>query len=71
MYIATDGVFDQENNDNKFYGKKGFVDFVSSHNKLDYQAQHQLLVKSIDDFKGTKAQNDDITVVGLKLKPKI
>ena len=67
LYLATDGIIDQEGGNDSRFGKSKFEKLILKHNEKTFSEQKKLLVESFNDFKSDFEQSDDITVVGLKL----
>ncbi|CAA6824288.1 MAG: Response regulator containing a CheY-like receiver domain and an HD-GYP domain [uncultured Sulfurovum sp.] len=68
LYITTDGMPDQEGNDNSRFGIERFKKFIVENQNISLSEQYQELQKLFKDFKGHTQQSDDITVVGLNFK---
>ena len=66
LYIATDGIVDQEGKENSRYGKKHFEELIVNHNSKPFQKQKELIEQSFIEFKGECQQSDDITILGLQ-----
>jgi serine phosphatase RsbU (regulator of sigma subunit) len=68
VYLFTDGFADQ------FGGPKGkkfryeqFKKMLAANSLLTMEEQHQILVKTFDDWKGTNDQVDDVCVFGVRI----
>ena len=68
LYIATDGIIDQEGKENSRYGKKRFHEFILMHNAKPFKKQKELLKQSFIEFKEECKQSDDITVLGVQFR---
>ena len=66
MYIATDGIFDQEGKGKTRYGIDKFESKIVEQNQQSFEVQRNFIVDSFNDFKQDIKQTDDVTVVGLK-----
>jgi serine phosphatase RsbU (regulator of sigma subunit) len=66
LYIATDGIWDQEGEREAIYGRKRFEALIKKICHKSFAEQKELIEKEFYDFKGNKRQTDDITVVGLQ-----
>lgn len=68
LYISTDGILDQESENNNRYGKARFEQFIIDNHHKRFHQQLKLLKESFLEIKGSLEQSDDITVVGLEFK---
>lgn len=68
LYITTDGMPDQEGENNKRYGTERFTKFILKHESLSFKEQYKELEKGFESFKGDCKQSDDITVMGLSFQ---
>ncbi len=68
LYLATDGFQDQfgGENDTKFM-KKNFRALLAEIGDLQFNIQRSRLLKTLNRWQGDKIQNDDITVIGIKI----
>ncbi len=68
LYLATDGFQDQfgGENDTKFMKKK-FRLSLQEIGYLQFNIQRSRLLKTINQWQGNNIQNDDITVIGIKI----
>lgn len=66
LYITTDGIPDQEGNDNHPFGKERFKQILLDNHHLPLSEQYAVLQESFVNFKGEQVQNDDITAIGLR-----
>ena len=68
LYIYSDGYVDQFGgpNDEKFK-KKPFKQLLVDISDLPSNQQKEILVKTHDDWKGEKAQVDDIIIIGIRI----
>ncbi|MCH9740344.1 MAG: SpoIIE family protein phosphatase [Epsilonproteobacteria bacterium] len=66
LYIATDGLTDQEGVNNTRYSIEQFKKLIMRNHMLSFDEQYQYIKKSFIDFKGDCEQSDDITVFGLE-----
>lgn len=64
FYFATDGLLDQEGEDGTRFGAKRFEAFLWAHHEQSLMEQYQIFQGEIETFSGTKAQLDDMTVLG-------
>jgi len=68
LYIATDGIIDQEGENNTRYGKSKFQDLIIKNSNEGFEKQKDKIISSFLNFKNEFEQSDDITVIGLELK---
>ena len=68
LYLATDGYQDQfgGENDTKFM-KKNFKALFEEIGNLQFVIQRSRLLKILNKWQGNNIQNDDITVIGIKI----
>ena len=66
LYLATDGIIDQEGGNDSRFGKGKFERLLLEHHKKPFSEQKQLLLDSFENFKSDFEQSDDITVIGLQ-----
>ena len=68
LYLATDGIVDQEGENNTRFDDELFQEILLSNNKKDFTTQKNLINDIFDNYKKDLEQSDDITIVGIKLK---
>jgi phosphoserine phosphatase RsbU/P len=67
-YINTDGFLDQAGGEKGFgLGEQGFTDLLTKITSSEIFDQKALLQNALTTFKGSHAQRDDITVLGMKI----
>lgn len=66
LYIATDGIMDQEGLNNTRYGRKEFERFLIRNSNNTMNNQKKELISVFKNFKKQLEQTDDITIIGLK-----
>jgi len=66
LYISTDGIYDQEGENDTRYSKKKFEELIQSIYKKSLNKQKKDIILSFEKFKIDFEQSDDITVIGLK-----
>lgn len=67
LYLTTDGYIDQfGGTNNKKFGSKRFKELLATIVHLDSSKQNQLINSTFYQWKGDKAQIDDITLIGIK-----
>lgn len=67
LYIATDGIIDQEGvKKYSRYGKKRFEELILSNNQSLFKEQKRRIQESCTAFKFQNEQTDDITILGMQ-----
>lgn len=66
LYIATDGIYDQEGVNKSRYGIDKFEKLILDINDSSFDEQKDKVLSSFNEFKQNFKQSDDLTVVGLK-----
>ncbi len=66
LYLATDGIVDQEGDDNGRFGIERFENLLTEIGDEPMQKQKERIMESFANFKKSQRQTDDITVVGLR-----
>ena len=66
LYLATDGIIDQEGEDDERYGKVKFEKLILENHTKTISKQKDIIQKDFKDFKSDFEQSDDITVIGIK-----
>ncbi|UZR93390.1 PP2C family protein-serine/threonine phosphatase [Chondrinema litorale] len=67
IYLTTDGLLDQNNKNNRKFGKQKFSELLNQVNKLPLKEQHAIFEKALDDHQEGVPQRDDITVICVKV----
>lgn len=68
LYLTTDGLIDQDNNERRRFGSRRLRTLLQSDfSEKPIQEQQMKLEQILDNFRGNAVQRDDITVVGIKL----
>jgi serine phosphatase RsbU (regulator of sigma subunit) len=67
VYLATDGIIDQNGPDRKRFGSKRFEDMIVSNFGLSIKEQKENINGEIDNYMQSEEQRDDITLLGLKI----
>jgi serine phosphatase RsbU (regulator of sigma subunit) len=68
FYLTTDGYLDQNGGaKNLPFGRTRFEAVIEKYFSEELAEQDRLLLEELEAYKGTEAQIDDITVIGLKL----
>ena len=69
FYMVTDGFLDQNGGTKGYpYGKKQFKQLLLDNYQLDFAKQKKIYLETIDQYRGTEDQTDDMTFVGLKIR---
>ncbi|NPA55712.1 MAG: SpoIIE family protein phosphatase [Epsilonproteobacteria bacterium] len=75
FFISTDGYFDQNGGKKGFpFGKKRFMQIIAKHYQEPMQDLKQILIDELQKWQNAvlnNEQNDDITVIGLEIPPKV
>ncbi len=66
LYIATDGYYDQEGENDTQYGKKEFERMILENSNNTMQKQKENIIQIFEEFKSDYEQSDDVTVLGLR-----
>ncbi len=67
IYLFTDGITDQPDNQRNRFGIVRFRDMIRANHHLAMADQKQVYEKALTDFSGYQEQRDDITFVGLMM----
>ena len=67
IYLSTDGMVDQNNRENKKYGKRKFGDLLSRIYQKPISEQKIIFENELDDHQKDIEQRDDITVIGVEV----
>lgn len=67
LILYTDGVVEAENEAGQQFSVERLAELVSSHSQLNANDLIALIHDSLQSFRGTRAQQDDITLVVLKV----
>lgn len=67
LYLSTDGIVDQSNNERKRFGKARLRDLLAGLTHLPMKEQKTIVEQALADFQAEEAQRDDITLLGVKL----
>jgi len=66
IYMLTDGIIDQENENGEYYGKKSFRNFIANNHTKPLDEQKELLIDELNEFGKNIPQTDDITIIAIK-----
>ena len=67
IYMASDGIGDQNNYDRKRYTRKRLVNTLQESVALNMHEQRDFIWNDLQNFKGECVQRDDITVLGIEI----
>ncbi|MFW5721634.1 MAG: PP2C family protein-serine/threonine phosphatase, partial [Bacteroidota bacterium] len=66
IYLSTDGLIDQNNENRKRFGSKKLKEIIEKNISEPLAKQQQIIEEELDNFQGNAEQRDDITLIGLK-----
>ncbi len=66
LYIATDGIVDQEGADESRFGKTRLENMIQNISSETMDKQEEMIKNEFTRFKGDIEQSDDVTVVGVR-----
>ncbi|MCC5945480.1 MAG: SpoIIE family protein phosphatase [Bernardetiaceae bacterium] len=67
IYLTTDGYADQFSPEREKYGSLRFKGLIGLHSDLPFEEQRRKLDSEISKYQGDTPQNDDITIMGIRL----
>ena len=67
IYMASDGIGDQNNYDRKRYTRKRLVNTLQESVAHNMHEQRDFIWNDLQNFKGECVQRDDITVLGIEI----
>jgi serine phosphatase RsbU (regulator of sigma subunit) len=67
VYLFSDGYIDQQNENEKKFGIKRFREIIDEINTKSMKEQKKILLDELKEHKKNWTQQDDITVLGIKL----
>ena len=67
LYLSSDGLIDQNNNERKKFGTKKLVETMNSLKSKDLSVQKQELEIILDEHQSGTEQRDDITFLGIRV----
>ena len=67
IYMASDGIGDQNNYERKRYSTKRLVAVLQDSVNLEMSRQRDYIWSDLEAFKGVCSQRDDITVMGIEI----
>lgn len=66
FYMVTDGFTDLLNEENRRFGTRRFKELLRENSLLPFENQKEILIQSMNSFRGNKERPDDLTVVGFR-----
>ncbi len=67
LYLTTDGIIDQVNENRKRFSSTRLLSVLYNNLSNPMEKQGKILEKRLEDFRGDSEQRDDITVIGIKI----
>ncbi|WP_375562926.1 SpoIIE family protein phosphatase [Bernardetia sp. OM2101] len=67
LFLTSDGLIDQPNQDRKKYGTKRFLEKISEWGHLPISMQKMSLLEDLENFRNKEEQRDDITIMAINL----
>lgn len=67
LFLTSDGLIDQPNQDRKKYGTKRFLNKISEWGHLPIPIQKTSLLEDLEKFRNKEEQRDDITIMAINL----
>lgn len=69
IYLTTDGFVDQNGGEKGFpFGRKKFQQLLEENYRLPFTEQREQFINTIERYRGEEEKNDDMTVVGIKIR---
>ena len=68
FYMSSDGITDQNNLSRQRFGRKKFINILSTYATSSLEEQKQQIENALDNFSNGADQRDDITVVGIRIE---
>lgn len=65
LYLTTDGIMDQNDEDRKKFGTPKFLEKINEIGTKEINQQKQIIEAELDKHQGEEQQRDDITIIGL------
>ena len=67
IYLHSDGLIDQNNEERKKYGSTRFIALINQIGKADLEHQENKIVEALEAHQDKEEQRDDISIWGIKL----
>lgn len=68
VYLSSDGLTDQNNNERKRFGTSKLKELIENNISTSLKEQKEIIEKELNDFQKDEEQRDDITLIGFKIK---
>jgi serine phosphatase RsbU (regulator of sigma subunit) len=68
LFIFTDGLYEEFNSQMDEYGEKNIADFLLKNKELPLEELGKGLIKDVQTFMDRKSLNDDLCLLGIKIK---
>ena len=68
MYLSSDGIIDQNDADRKRFGTENFLAMLKKYRKEPMNRQGEYFAMTLDNYRKSEEQRDDISVIGIKFK---
>lgn len=69
VYLFTDGIVEQKNNEGIEFGESRLIQFLVENHYRELEVTLKELEKEWDNFRGNVQQSDDLTIIGLEVRP--
>jgi serine phosphatase RsbU (regulator of sigma subunit) len=67
LLLYTDGIIEAENSEGSFFGESRLAEVLEEHHDLSPQEIIDTLLSRVRLFTGTKAFNDDVSLVAMRV----
>jgi serine phosphatase RsbU (regulator of sigma subunit) len=68
LYLSSDGLTDQNNNERKRFGTSKLQEIIINNISASLKVQQEIIEKELQNFQEEEEQRDDISLIGLKIK---
>jgi sigma-B regulation protein RsbU (phosphoserine phosphatase) len=65
--IGTDGIHETRNEDDRMFGQQRLRKIIQQHADTSAKDINNIVINSVLDFRGKASQEDDVTLVVIKL----
>lgn len=69
IFLCSDGVLETTNQNNEFFGENNFIKFIEENSELPTEEITKKLLKTLEDFRGSKEFQDDTTFLVIDYNP--
>ena len=69
ILIGTDGIWETHNREEEMFGKDRLAHIIRNNKHMSAEAIQDAVLKAVSDFRGDGEQEDDITIVVIKVLP--